>query len=106
MKTSRVRALLLFWLLFFGFVAVVSRGIEFQVHPNPKLVEFAKNKSKWNQRREEESFLKSRGSILDRHGRDWALSLISKSFFANPHLVEHPGLIAYKLSKYLKMSVH
>jgi cell division protein FtsI/penicillin-binding protein 2 len=101
---SRWRTGLLFWVLFIGFVGVVARGVWFQVRPDPRLKDFVANKSEWNQKRSKETLIKSRGSIFDRRSNELALSLISKSFFANPRLIDKPRSVAYKLSRHLNVS--
>lgn len=103
MTISRARATILFWILFLGFVGVLARAVLFQLHPDSRLKEFVSNKSEWNQRRSKEVLLKSRGSIFDRRGNELALSLISKSFYANPRLIENPRSLAYKIGRTLSM---
>ncbi|PIR22772.1 MAG: hypothetical protein COV44_06345 [Deltaproteobacteria bacterium CG11_big_fil_rev_8_21_14_0_20_45_16] len=101
MNRPRFRALILFWVLFLGFVLVLGRTVQIQLKPHPRLVEIAANKSKWNESRSGKVLLKSRGSILDRNLNEMALSLISKSFFANPKLIDKPSSVAYKLGRIL-----
>lgn len=103
MKSYRYRAFLVFCFLFIAFLSVVGRAIQLQWRPSPKLVEFSESKSKWMSQRTQGDMLKSRGSILDANEKELALSLISKSFFANPRLIQKPKTVAYKLARYLKM---
>lgn len=103
MSRLRWRALFIYWMLFFGFLLIVGRAVQIQWKPNPQLVEFADAKSSWLTRKSKENFLKSRGAILDRNQKELAMSLMSKSFFANPRLVQNPDSVAYKLAKFLKM---
>ncbi len=104
MKPSRLRAHILFWILFLGLVTVLGRGIFFQVKPDSRLQAFVKNKAAWTKKKAAEDLLRSRGAILDRNGKELALSLMSKSFFANPRLIEKPKPVALKLSKHLGIS--
>lgn len=104
MKYHRLRASILFWFLFVGFLLVLARGVQIQLQPGEKIVELAENKSAWIKRKTNEESLTSRGSILDRNANELAISLISKSFFANPRQIENPRSVAYKLSRYLKVS--
>ncbi|TVQ79538.1 MAG: penicillin-binding protein 2 [Bradymonadales bacterium] len=99
-----VRFFVLLFVFVSGFVAVGWRLVQLQLNPHERLLQLSENKSRWTERREAESLLKSRGGIQDRAGRTLALSLISQSFFANPRLIENPRSVAYKLSPHLGLS--
>lgn len=101
MRVSRVRSVILFFVLASGFLLVLGRSIQFQLYPSEKLERLSENKQKWNQKKSTEKFLRSRGAIIDRNNRELALSVISKSFFANPRLIEKPQSVALKLSRHL-----
>lgn len=104
MNPSRLRVLVLFWVLFVAFGLVLARAVQFQWKPDARLKQFVENKKQWNKKRVAENLIKSRGSILDRQGNELALSVISKSFFANPRLIDHPRSVALKLSRHLGVS--
>jgi len=101
---SRARSFVIFGLLGLGFVLVLARAIQFQVKPSEKLQKLAESKKSWGQKKSEGKMIRSRGSIVDRHGNELALSLISKSFFANPRLIANPELVAKQLAPHLKMN--
>jgi cell division protein FtsI (penicillin-binding protein 3) len=100
---SRSRALLLFLVVGLGFCAVILRAVQFQVRPDPRLVSWAKSKTKLANTSQQEDLITSRGAILDRNERELALSIVTKSFFANPKLVKNPDAVARRLSPLLKV---
>ena len=100
---SRSRALLLFFLIGLGFSAVILRAIQLQVKPDSRLVSWAKSKTKLATTSQQEELITSRGAIIDRNGRELALSIVTKSFFANPKVVKSPESAARKLSPLLKI---
>lgn len=104
MKPSRTRVHILFWILFVGLMAVVLRAVIFQIRPDPRLKSFIQNKSALAKKKASEDLIRSRGAILDRNGNELALSLISKSFFANPRVIENPRQTALKISRHLGIS--
>lgn len=103
-RTMRIRAAFCFWLIFLGFAAVIYRAVDFQVSPDPRLVKLSTSKERWNERKQSEGMLQSRGAILDSNNEELALSLISKSFFANPRLIKDPEIVAPKLARHLRLS--
>lgn len=103
MNWFRFRASLVFFALFAGLILVLLRAIQIQSYPDSRLVQFVENKNKWNRKKSETEHLKSRGNIVDRRGQVLALSLISKSFFANPRLIDQPKTVAHKLARRLNM---
>jgi cell division protein FtsI (penicillin-binding protein 3) len=100
-----VRAYVLFSILTLGFALVVARSIQLVVVPNEKLVQFARSKDRIAQQGPAEDLIVSRGEIRDRHGRPLALSVVTRSFFANPKLIKNPQATARKLAPLLKVPV-
>lgn len=103
MKWVRFRAFVVLLLVFTGFCLVVMRAVQIQVFPDDQLVKFVENKDKWNKKKSESEILQSRGSIVDRNENVLSMSLISKSFFANPRLVDQPKTVAMKLARHLNL---
>ncbi len=103
LRPTRFRSMLLFWFLAAGFLLVMARAIQFQVRPDPRLTRFASSKEKLSQQTQKEDLLISRGSILDRENRELALSIVTKSFFANPKVVRDPKSVARRLAPLLQM---
>lgn len=101
---NRSRSFVIFLVLALGFVSVLARAIQLQVKPSEKLEKLAENKKNWGQKKNEGKMIRSRGSILDRYGNELAMSLISKSFFANPRLIENPDGVSKKIAPHLKLS--
>lgn len=100
---SRVRSMLLFWILAIGFLGVIFRAVQIQVKPDQRLQKFSANKEKLSVQSQSEEFITSRGAIVDRNGRELALSIVTKSYFANPKLIKDPAKTAKRLSPILKM---
>lgn len=84
---------------------VVGRAIQFQISPDQRLKKIASGKEKLNQQSQSEDLITSRGAIVDRNGNDLALSIIEKSFFANPKVIKNPQSAAVDLAPLLNMSV-
>ncbi|MBN8555327.1 MAG: penicillin-binding protein 2 [Deltaproteobacteria bacterium] len=103
-RTSRFRSTFIFWILTFGFIAVIARSFQLQLHPHNRLTRMAKEKFKLSQQQQAEDLITSRGAIIDREGRDLALSLVVKSFFANPKQIKNPQQVANRLAPLLQMS--
>jgi cell division protein FtsI (penicillin-binding protein 3) len=101
---SRNRSNLLFILLSLGFLLVVGRAVQFQVSPDQRLKKIATGKEKLNQQTQTEDLITSRGAIVDRNGTDLALSVIEKSFFANPKVIKSPHVVASELAPLLGIS--
>lgn len=102
---SRFRSSFIFVVIALGFVLVVARAVQFQVAPDPRLKRIASGKEKLNQQQQSEDLITSRGPIVDRNGSDLALSIIVKSFFANPKVIKNPGAVAQSLSPLLDIPV-
>jgi len=100
---SRVRSMLLFWILAIGFMGVVARAIQIQVKPDVRLTRFSMSKEKLSVQSQNENLINSRGAILDRNGREFALSIVTKSYFANPKIIKDPLKVARRLSPILKI---
>lgn len=100
----RFRTSLLFSFLAILLLVIVGKAILLQVRPDPRLVQLAASKENYAERREQQTLLTSRGAIRDRHEKPLALSIIVKSFFANPKRIENPKQVARRLAPLLKMS--
>ena len=101
MNRSSLRATLLFSLLTLGFLAVLGRSIQLQWKPDSRLVRMANNKDRLHKNAQKDEILTSRGAVLDRNRKDLALSVMTKSFFANPKVIKNPQSVAQKLSPLL-----
>lgn len=104
MRSSRVRSSLIFWILALGFFLVIARSIQFQLKPNQKLIKLSQTKRQLDKQQQNEDLITSRGAIVDRNDRDLALSVVVKSFFANPKVIKNPLQTAQRLSPYLGIS--
>lgn len=102
---SRVRSMFLFWILGLGFIAICLRAIQLNIRPDPRLTRFSVTKEKLVQQSQSEDLITSRGAILDRQGRELALSIVTKSYFANPKLIKDPTRAARRIAPILKMPV-
>ncbi len=90
----------LFGALFIAiFLLIGGRAYYLQVVQAPKLQERADQ-----QRQRVIQLAPQRGSILDRNGDPWALSLDAESLFADPLLIKKPKELAAKLARPLKMA--
>ncbi len=98
---SRFRSSFVFFILSLGFFLVIGRAIQFQVAPDPRLKKIASGKERLNKQQQVEDLITSRGAIVDRNGADLALSIIVKSFFANPKLIKNPAATAQALAPLL-----
>jgi len=104
LKHSRLRSSFLFFLISIGFALVVMRAAYFQIGTQEKLVKFAKSKERWTLNKQSSELLISRGTILDRNNKNLALSVVVKSFFADPKKIKNPARVARKLSRILRTS--
>ncbi len=91
---SRLAILFLFFILLWG--GLVFRGTSLKLFPGERLIHLQK-------RQFETSFvIKSRrGAILDRNGRDLAVSVATHSLFADPKLITEKKKLARVLAKEL-----
>ena len=101
---SRMRTSFLFFVILLGFAAVIGRAVYFQVWPDERIKGHLKSKHKWSQRKQKEGLFKSRGQIVDRSGKNMALSIVVRSFFADPKQIKNISSTARKLSPILKIS--
>ena len=77
-------------------VLMIGRAAYLQLLPNARLQALQKRQF------ETVVTLKSRrGDVLDRKGRELAVSTAAYSLFADPKLIERPGVVAVQLSKIL-----
>ncbi|MDB5037996.1 MAG: Peptidoglycan glycosyltransferase [Bacteriovoracaceae bacterium] len=84
---------------------MVGRSIQFQVAPDQRLKRIASGKEKLNKQTQTEDLITSRGAIVDRNGNDLALSVIVKSFFANPKVIKNPAIAAAQLAPLLGQNI-
>lgn len=94
---SRLAILFLFFIFLWG--ALVFRGTSLKLFPGDRLTNLQK-------RQFETSFVvkSRRGAILDRNGRDLAVSVATHSLFADPKLIESKKTLARTLAKKLGMN--
>ncbi len=104
-QPSRSRAGFIFFLISLGFVGVLVRSIQFQLAPDQRLVSLATGKEKMTKQSQSAEQIVSRGPIVDRNGHELALSVIVKSFFANPRLIKDSHAAAQSLAPLLGMPV-
>lgn len=94
---SRLAILFLFFIFLWG--ALVFRGTSLKLFPGEKLKNLQKRQF------ETSLVLKSRrGAILDRNGKDLAVSVATHSLFADPKLIVDKKKLARALSKELGIS--
>ncbi|MDC0980165.1 penicillin-binding protein [Bdellovibrionales bacterium] len=90
-------------LIFFGFLMfwflLVGRTVYLQVLPNSKLTDL--EKKQYSRKVVIESH---RGSILDRNGKELAVTVATYSLFVDPKILKSPKLVARKLAKELGIS--
>ncbi len=101
-RTIQNRTFFILGVLFLAVVALIVRLFFLQI------VEGSKYAEKSQQQIEESRKLQSpRGTIYDRHGRPLAVSAISKSLYADPHMLKaaniSPSEIAQKLAPYVRL---
>lgn len=91
---SRLAILFLFFIFLWG--ALVFRGTSLKLFPGERLTNLQKKQF-------ETSFVirSRRGAILDRNGRDLAVSVATHSLFADPKLITQKKKLARALSKEL-----
>lgn len=97
MIKSRVFLVIFFVVGLWG--SMLMRGAYLQLIPNPQ---FEKIKNRQFNRMIKLS--SRRGDILDREGRELAVSVSSQSLFADPAIIEDPYAVAKKLSRQLRVS--
>ncbi len=93
------------WFVFIIFIigwgALLARGAYLQLFPGEQLSAYKKK-----QFEKAVTVPSRRGDILDRDGRELAVSRPAYSLFADPHLIEAPKTLARRLAKILKMDYH
>ncbi len=97
MYKSRVIFVLFFIAGLWG--AMILRGAYLQLMPNPQ---FEKIKQKQFSRMIKLN--SRRGDLLDREGRELAVSVTSYSLFADPKIIEDPYTTAKKLARFFRVS--
>lgn len=95
----RLRLTFLAFVLLLGFIGVFFRAFQLQVFPTDKVAQLARRQLS---RRIE--IVGRRGGILDRNGRELAVSTNSLSIFANPKLIIEPNRIARALAPIIGVS--
>lgn len=94
---SRVILIIFFIVGLWG--SMIMRGAYLQLIPNPQF-----EKIKKRQFNKMVKLSSRRGDILDREGKELAVSVISYSLFADPGIIKDPYAVAKKLSRYFKVS--
>jgi cell division protein FtsI (penicillin-binding protein 3) len=97
MKNHRVILVFFFVIGLWG--AMISRGAYLQLIPNPKF-----EKIKKRQFSKIVKLSSRRGDILDREGKELAISVTSYSLFADPKIIEDPYMVGKRLSRYFGTS--
>ncbi len=97
MYKSRVIFVLFFIAGLWG--AMILRGAYLQLIPNPQF-----EKIKQRQFSRMIKLNSRRGDLLDRDGRELAVSVTSYSLFVDPKIIEDPYATAKKLAKYFRVS--
>ena len=93
------RSSFVIFVFFLFFLGLILRSAYLQIFPNKKLSDLK------HQLFERTVNLKPRrGSIYDRYGRELAISIPSKSLFADPQRMTEPYYAAKKISKLLSLS--
>ena len=90
MDVSRKRILIIFGLVFVGFVFFLFKTIKLELFPDPRVVQKYKAQSSV-----QDTPTARRGNILDRNGKPLAVSVDRDSIFADPFLIpveERPAL--------------
>ena len=77
--------------------SMIMRGAYLQLIPNPQF-----EKIKKRQFNKMVKLSSRRGDILDREGKELAVSVTSYSLFADPGIIEDPYAVAKKLSRHFK----
>ena len=96
MKSQRI--IVLFTLIFAGFIALILRAGQLQLFPDFRLKEL-----KTKQFETTVTLRSRRGAMFDRTGKELAVSIRADSLFADPSLIENPKAVARKLAPLLKM---
>jgi len=76
----------------------------FRLELMKSLLNFRRAKKRWTLNKQSSELLISRGTILDRNNKNLALSVVVKSFFADPKKIKSPTRVARKLSRILRIS--
>ena len=90
------RIVLIFVLFLVMWLGMILRGSYLQLVADPRLEEL--------QKKQFETMLtvkSRRGAILDRDGRELAVTVSSYSLFADPKIIKEPKTVARKVAKYL-----
>ncbi len=88
------RILIVFFILFLAWIGLIAKAFYLQVLPNKRLSELKKK-----QFERILTLQPRRGAIIDRNGKELAVSVSSHSLFADPSLVKNPGMVSQKLAK-------
>lgn len=94
---SRVTIVFIFFAALW--ILILSRAAFLQVVPNNRLSQLEKREFETTV-----TLQSRRGAILDRAGRELAVSMRSFSLFADPHLIERPRALSRQLAKALNQS--
>jgi cell division protein FtsI (penicillin-binding protein 3) len=98
MKNPRVLVLFVFAAL--GFMLVLFRAVYLQIIPDDRLQGL-----KERQYETTITLRSRRGVIVDRTGKELAVSIRADSLFADPSLIEHPRKVSRQVAKILHLSV-
>lgn len=99
-KVNRIRIYFLFIFFLAGFLVIIYRLVSVQYLNAEKYKDFAEF-----QHTDEYEFLAKRGKIFDRNEIEIAASLIEKTVFANPKMVQDPAGEAKILAEILDLDV-
>lgn len=97
MKKSRILVLFLF--VVGGFTLVLSRAAYLQIFPDERL-----RNLRAKQFETTITLRSKRGAVVDRNGRELAMSVPASSVFADPQIIQSPRSLSRKLSKILNVS--
>lgn len=95
----KARVILIVFVVALLWISMIVRGAYLQLIPNPQF-EAIKQKQ-FNKMVQLSS---RRGDILDRDGKELAVSVTAQSLFADPSLIKDPYAVSKKLSKHFGMS--
>ena len=96
---TQIRTVFLMILFGLVFMVVIARAFQLHILPHDKVQNLAAR-----QLQQTIDINGRRGAVLDRHGRELAVSVNSMSVFANPRLIRDPQKWAKTLSPILGVS--